>query len=155
MLKILQQADFEVKPGQKVLEFGCCTGRMTRHLAESRRGVEQWSVDLHAEYIQWSRQNLSPEIHFALNTAIPHRPFPDGMFDLIFCGSVFTQIDEFDGTWLVELTRIIRPGGFLYFTIHDDHTAVLLATSLKDSPFAVRMYSDPVSPCELSCLPCM
>jgi ubiquinone/menaquinone biosynthesis C-methylase UbiE len=144
MLQILKQAAFQVQPGQKILEFGCCTGRMIRHLVNSCSDLQLWGADLHAGYIQWDRQNLSPDIHFALCTAIPHLPFPDQMFDLIFCGSVFTHIDEFDGSWLLELARIIRPGGFLYFTIHDEHTAMLLKTSLRDSSFATRMNADPV-----------
>lgn len=144
MLAILQASDFAIHRGQKILEFGCCTGRMIRHLAEPAHGLQLWGVDLHADYIQWCRQNLTPEIHFAVSTAIPHLPFPDEMFDLIFCGSVFTHIEDFDGTWLLELSRILRPGGFLYFTIHDEHSVQLLNTSLRDSPFAARMLSDPV-----------
>jgi ubiquinone/menaquinone biosynthesis C-methylase UbiE len=144
MLDILKQGEFTIERGQKILEFGCCTGRMIRHLVDTDAGVELWGVDLHSEYVQWSRQNLSPEIHFVLSTALPHLPFQDEMFDLIFCGSVFTHIEEFDGSWLMELARIIRPGGCLYFTIHDDHSAALLATKLKDTPFAQRMHSDPV-----------
>jgi len=144
MLAILKKSGFTIEPGQKVLEFGCCTGRMIRHLVEACPNVELWGVDLHSEYVQWCRQNLSPEIHFLLSTAIPHLPFPDEMFDFIFCGSVFTHIEEFEGTWLAELARIIRPGGCLYFTIHDDHSVKLLETSHRNIALAERMRSDPV-----------
>ena len=33
---------------------------------------------------------------------------------------MFTHIDELESPWLLELRRILRPGGLLYATIHDE-----------------------------------
>ncbi len=142
MQTILQQDEFDLQPEHRVLEFGCCTGRMIRHLIDDQPYPELWGVDFHGEYIQWCRQNLSPKVHVALTTSHPHLPFPDQMFDLIFCGSVFTHIEDLDSTWLLELARILKPGGRLYFTIHDDHTVSLVDGDLRESAFGRQMWAD-------------
>jgi ubiquinone/menaquinone biosynthesis C-methylase UbiE len=63
------------------------------------------------------------------STTFPHLPFEDNSFDLIYAGSVFTHISDLEDTWLMELRRITRPRGYLYITIHDNHTINLLLSS--------------------------
>jgi SAM-dependent methyltransferase len=50
---------------------------------------------------------------------VPHLPFEDRSFGLIYCGSLFTHIDDLAESWFLELHRILRPGGRLYFSIND------------------------------------
>ena len=64
---------------------------------------------------------------------MPHLPFEDRYFDLIYCGSVFTHIDDLTDAWLLELRRVLSPQGRLYLTIHDRHTMALFDGPLKDS----------------------
>jgi SAM-dependent methyltransferase len=52
---------------------------------------------------------------------VPNLPFEDRSFGLIFCGSVFTHIDDLVETWFLEMHRILRPGGRLYFSVNDEH----------------------------------
>jgi SAM-dependent methyltransferase len=65
---------------------------------------------------------LSPPFHFVTCTAYPHLPFPDNKFGLIYGLSVFTHLEHFPDLWLMEMQRIIKPGGYAIFTIHDEHT---------------------------------
>jgi SAM-dependent methyltransferase len=53
----------------------------------------------------------------------PHLPFGDGSFGLVYCGSLFTHIDDLAESWFAELHRILRPGGRLYFSVNDQHAA--------------------------------
>ena len=64
---------------------------------------------------------------------MPHLPFEDRSFDLIYCGSVFTHIDDLADAWLLELHRILTPEGRLYATIHDNHTVELFESGKYDS----------------------
>jgi SAM-dependent methyltransferase len=48
-----------------------------------------------------------------------HLPFKDEYFDLVYAGSVFAHIDELTNAWFLELRRILKPGGKLWFTIND------------------------------------
>ena len=56
----------------------------------------------------------------------PHLPFEDRSFGLVYCGSLFTHIDDLAEAWLAELHRVLRPGGRLYFSIHDQHSVRIL-----------------------------
>ena len=126
MKKILDSVGFRIQAGHRVLDLGCASGRMIRWLNDFADQCEIWGVDISAEHIIWCQQYLSPPFNFAAVTTSPHLPFEDGHFDLIYCGSVFTHIADLADAWLLELKRIARPGGRLYVTVHDRHTADLI-----------------------------
>ncbi len=121
MRRILTEDGFDTM-GERVLEFGCSAGRMLRHMEAEAQANEAWGVDLHSAAIHWAQAHLSPPFHFATTTSTPHLPFEDGYFGLIFAGSVWTHIGELDDAWLLEMRRILRPGGRLYLTISDETT---------------------------------
>lgn len=122
MLEILSRDDFQIQHGFKVMEFGCAAARMLRWLADKASDGEFWGVDICADHIIWCQQHLSPPFYFFTTTTEPHLPFPDGYFDLIYAGSVFSHISELADFWFLELRRILRSGGRLYVTIHDRNT---------------------------------
>lgn len=111
-------------PG-RVLDLGCAEGRMLRHLPRPE-GCELWGVDINAERIAWAQQYLPPPFRFAVTTTAPHLPFEDRYFDLVYGLSVFTHISDLADAWLLEVVRVLRPGGFAYLTIHDEHSVDLL-----------------------------
>jgi SAM-dependent methyltransferase len=119
-------ADRPLAPDARILEMGCAAGRMIRHLKPLAGTAEIWGVDVNAPVVNWCKVNLSPPFNFATTTTIPHLPFADGYFDLIYTGSVFTHIDDLADAWLLELRRILAPKGRAYLTIHDRHTIKLI-----------------------------
>ena len=122
MEHILSQSGFLIQPSHRILDFGCGAGRMIRWLGDSVEGCEVWGVDIQSDRIMWCQQHLSPPFKFATVTTAPHLPFEDRYFDLIYCGSVFTHIDDLADAWLLELKRILQPGGRLYITVHEKHS---------------------------------
>ena len=127
MLSALKESGFRWKRCKRVLEFGCSNGKLVRWLEPFAAGREIWGVDVQADKVMWAMENLSPPFRFATTTTVPHMPFPDGHFGLIFAGSVFTHLGELHVAWLSELTRLLAPGGFLYITLHDE-TAIKAAS---------------------------
>lgn len=123
MGRILDASGFSLSNAGRILEFGCAAGRMIRWLQDHASSCELWGVDIWASAILWCKEHLSPPFHFATTTSIPHLPFEDGYFNLIYAGSIFTHIDDLCDAWFLELRRVLRPGGKLYFTIND-HNAV-------------------------------
>ncbi|WP_197446187.1 class I SAM-dependent methyltransferase [Tautonia plasticadhaerens] len=113
-------------PGQRILDFGCASGRMIRYFEDVAGRCEIWGVDINAEHITWCQQHLSPPFNFATTTTFPHLPFEDRSFDLIYCGSVFTHIADLADFWLLKLKRIARENARLYIIIHDNHSMELL-----------------------------
>ena len=126
MLEICGSAGFDIAKAGRVLDFGCSAGRMIRWFAPHAQGREIWGVDIASKPIHWAVQHLSPPFYFATNTTLPPLPFEAGTFDLIYCGSVFSHIADLADIWLVELRRLLRPGGLLYATVHDKHSVSLL-----------------------------
>ena len=131
MLSLLQDTGFALREGARVLDFGCGAGRMLRHLHSFAKSCELWGMDISSDCVFWCKQYLRPPFLFATNTTIPHLPFEDRYFSLIYSGSVFTHIDDLALAWLLELRRILSNAGRLYVTIHDNHTVELL-----DGPYS-------------------
>ena len=136
MRDLLAKSGLTLKPGARILDHGCAAGRMIRCLVDLADSCEIWGTDITAEHIYWCQQHLSPPFHFATTTMVPHLPFEDRSFTLIYCGSVFTHIDDLAAAWLLELHRILAPDGRAYITIHDDNTLELLRGKHANSPFA-------------------
>ena len=147
MVRIVEGSGVTLTSTKRILEFGCAAGRMLRHLPEFAPKSELWGVDISAQHIQWCVRNLTPAMptmQFATTTLIPHLPFEDRYFDLVFSGSVFTHIEDIQQTWLLELGRILRPSGRLYITVHDEHTVMQFDTSFRNHSFADFIREHPV-----------
>lgn len=133
---LLHNHQASIQPGHKVMELGCATGRLLRWFQREAEQGEFWGLDINATYIAWCQQHLSPPFHFATTTTFPHLPFSDDTFDLIYAGSVFSHVSELVDAWFLELRRILKAGGRLYITVHDNHTIHLLRTQRKHEPLA-------------------
>lgn len=88
-------------------------------------GVASWGGDLLDRGILTvslaPRDNHEAQVQFALERGIPailgilstHRlPFPSSSFDMAHCSRCLIPWTEFGGVYLVEVHRILRPGGF-------------------------------------------
>jgi len=126
MLALVEASGLAFRDGDRILDLGCGPGRMIRHLEPLAERCEIWGVDIDAKSILWCQRHLSPPFHFATTTKVPHLPFADGSFRFVYCGSLFTHIDDLADAWLLELRRILAPDGRLYLTLHDERTVELL-----------------------------
>jgi SAM-dependent methyltransferase len=99
-----------------VLDFGCGCGRVIRHW--HGYPAEVHGADLNPRLVDWCRANL-PFARFQTNRLRPPLDYPDDKFDLVYALSVFTHLDEeHQRLWMEELTRVLRPGGYLFLTTH-------------------------------------
>ncbi|MGI8593987.1 MAG: class I SAM-dependent methyltransferase [Solirubrobacteraceae bacterium] len=105
--------------GKTVLDFGCGSGRVLRHfLGEARAGAARFfGSDIDEPSVRWLREHLSPPFEVALTGEEPPLPFESGSFDLIWTTSVFTHLTDHWAGWLLELHRVLAPGGILIATI--------------------------------------
>ncbi len=143
MLGLVGESGLDFTPTARLLDFGCGIGRMVRRLKKWTETGEVWGVDISAPHIAWCRQYLSPPFRFATTTTLPHLPFPDRYFDLVFAGSVFTHIDDLAEAWLLELRRVTRPGGRTYITIHDESTIEQLEGPFRNCYLTRQLKEDP------------
>jgi SAM-dependent methyltransferase len=89
-----------------ILDFGCGCGRV--------------GTDYNQHLIEWCQRNL-PFAAFGANQLTPPLTYHDGEFDLIYAFSVFTHLTEdLQASWMLELTRVLKPGGHLLLSTHGD-----------------------------------
>ena len=113
--------------GKSVLDFGCGAGRTLRHFLTEAETAEFWGCDIDAESVDWLSSNLCPPLQVFRNDPTPPLPLPDQSVDLIWAVSVFTHLVETWSDWLVELRRVLRPGGLLIATFMGEGMSKLIA----------------------------
>ena len=106
--------------GRRLYDFGGSTGRVFRHFYCQAREFDVWSSDFKVGTYLWNQQHLPGDLRVFLNGFAPPLPLPDRHFDIVTAFSVFTHIDELESAWLLELRRILKPGGLLYLSVHDE-----------------------------------
>jgi SAM-dependent methyltransferase len=113
----LLPADFDWN-GVRALDFGAGAGRTLRQFApEAEQAAEFWACDIDAESVEWMQANLCPPFRAFRNDALPPLPFEAGSLDVIYSMSVFTHLADTWSAWLLELHRVLKPGGILLVTI--------------------------------------
>jgi SAM-dependent methyltransferase len=103
---------------EAILEFGCGCGRMTRWWSTDAARTRIYGCDYNQELVRWSESNL-PFAQITRNELRPPLPYSDNTFDFVYAFSVFTHLSvELARAWMDELTRVTRPGGLMWFTLH-------------------------------------
>jgi SAM-dependent methyltransferase len=116
-----EAARLRLGAGSRYFELGCASGRVVRHLA-FHTAVPITCCDINKRHIEWVRLFLPERINAFHSSAAPNLPLEDNSVDVVTAFSVFTHIDDFETAWLLELRRILRPGGLAYLTVASDHT---------------------------------
>jgi ubiquinone/menaquinone biosynthesis C-methylase UbiE len=98
------------------LDIGCGEGHNTRLLAKS--GARMTAIDIAEVFISYARQAETDErlgIDYRVASAI-ELPFANATFDFATGFMCFMDVPETDQV-LAEAYRILKPGGFLQFSI--------------------------------------
>jgi ubiquinone/menaquinone biosynthesis C-methylase UbiE len=137
----------------RVLDFGCGVGRMTRWVKPCLNCGEVYGTDIDSTRASWCVNNLGSVGRFWTQTTHPHLPVADGTFDLIICGSIFTHIDDLSEAWLMELARTLRKGGLIYITLHDEKAMQWLQEHDPQAWILRKMKSNPAAFRALGAMP--
>ena len=117
-LNELRDVGAHIETMDNILEFGVGYARLLRQLFPFKANLH--GCDVTPETIEWCNRHLSGRASFNLTRFQPPLPYLDGMFDFIFANSVFTHVQKEDTeAWVVEMHRIIKPGGHLIITQYD------------------------------------
>ena len=87
-----------------------------------RPDIETLGCDINRFHIGWIARHLPANITAFQSHSIPSLPLPDDSVDLMSAFSVFTHIEALETAWLMELRRILRPGGIAWITVHSEKT---------------------------------
>ncbi len=106
----------------RVIDLGGATGRVLRHIVSNHKNVDAYIAELNRKHVEWIRKHAWPKIKAFQNTTFPHLPFEDDSVDLVTAFSVFTHVDYHAEALILEIRRLLRPGGLAYLTIHSEDT---------------------------------
>lgn len=105
------------KPGDRILDAACGTGRYCKYFKES--GADVIGIDFSEGMLSVARSNL-PDIEFINADLTEPLPFPDGMFNKVNCAQTLKHLVKIHPT-LSEFARILRPEGKITFSVtHPD-----------------------------------
>lgn len=116
----------------EILDYGCGTGEITRAIS-THEGWQLTGCDLSGEMISKARA-VDPEQDLTwvqIDAAQPvPLPFNDAQFDAIYSSSVFEYLADPKAV-IQDSQRILKPGGWLMFTIPDPRHPIRKKEALK------------------------
>ena len=104
-----------LKPGLRILDFGCGPGMITVGLAKAVEPGELHGVDMEQSQVDIARSvaavggHDNATFHVGDVTALD---FEDDFFDVAHCHNVLMHIPDTAGT-LAEVKRVLKPGGII------------------------------------------
>lgn len=121
--KMIAAQGGDIATSERILDFGCGCGRLARHIPAISQAT-LYGCDYNRQLVSWCASNL-PGI-FQRNQLKPPLRYDDAFFDVIYLYSVFTHLrEDTQKAWLLELHRVLKPGGYLVISFHDeDHYAL-------------------------------
>ena len=104
-----------VRPGQRVLDFGCGPGTVSVGLAKAAAPGVLHGVDMEESQIElartiaaeWRQDNAVFQVG-----DVADLPFEDGYFDVAHCHDVLMYIPDTQAV-LAEVMRVLKPGGII------------------------------------------
>lgn len=114
----LAKANMEFSPKAHYLDFGCSSGRTVRTLDLAYPQSFWHGVDPVEDSINFARMAI-PAAAFRVSPQSPPLPYTDSVFDGAFGLSIWSHFSAEAGIeWLREMRRVVKPGGFVLFTVH-------------------------------------
>ena len=104
-----------LRPGLRVLDFGCGPGTISVGLAKAVEPGEFHGIDMEESQIELARAAATAGGHtnatFHVGSAT-ELPFEDNYFDVAHCHAVLMHIPDTTAT-LAEVKRVLKPGGII------------------------------------------
>lgn len=118
---------------ERVLDFGCGIGRLTRALA--RRSAACIGYDISATMIATAaeRNRDLANCRWVVNNTDDLSPFESNSFSFIYSNITLQHLEPVNAIrYLAELIRTLRPGGYIVFQMPDarPHTVSRILTEL-------------------------
>ncbi|MEO6138746.1 MAG: methyltransferase domain-containing protein [Luteimonas sp.] len=104
----------------RILDLGCGTGEITRRLAERYPQAVLLGVDILDSNLMLARRDsadLGQRVQYAQGDAFA-LDIADASIDLVVCRHMSQSVPEFPSV-LAEITRVLKPGGWLHLLSED------------------------------------
>src|SRR5215216_4884539 len=123
----------EARPGERVLDLGCGSGRFVAALRGA--GADPVGVEIAEAALERARA-VAPGSDLRLIEPDGSLPLGHGSVDLVWCSEVLEHVAD-TAHLLLEVRRVLRPGGRLLVTVpyHGRVKAALIALARFDAHF--------------------
>jgi len=125
-----------------VLEVGSGRGGGADYISRYLEPKSMTGVDLSTKVVEFCNKSYSSKILSFVNGDAELLPFDDTSFDIVFnieSSHCYSDMESF----LNEVHRVLKPGGFFLFADLRDHDKVeLLRDQISGSPFKVIQHRD-------------
>jgi len=109
---------FGRRPVETILDWGCGTGRVTRHLGNYFPEAGITGIDANPACIDWLQDNI-PHIDWQLGSYQLVNKISSNSFDLIIALSVLTHLPASEqANWLNKLYSLLQPQGLVLLSTH-------------------------------------
>jgi SAM-dependent methyltransferase len=121
----------------QLLDFACGYGRLLRFLTLSIPRAQIWASEIQPDAVDFAVGQFG--VHGILSDIDPRQFEPGIQFDFIWVASLFSHLPRhlFHG-WLARLTSILKPGGIVCFSVHDE---CLLPSHIAMPPDGIHFIS--------------
>jgi SAM-dependent methyltransferase len=109
--------DFDLRPGQHVLDLASGVGAMTEQLANCYPGIRLFGVDIQMQSLRLAQANHPIAAYAQVDGAC--LPFSDKTFDFVHCSWLLEHVHS-PLTILREVYRVLKAGGQCQFTEVDN-----------------------------------
>ena len=121
LMLLLEEVERPLSKTPSVLEFAAGFGRFTRHLAKVLPGRVTCS-DVMPGSVAFLREQFGVQAFESSHD--PEQIEHTGQYDLVFVLSMFTHLPiPMWAPWLRTLMRMLKPGGLLVFSVHNEEIA--------------------------------
>ena len=121
LMLLLETVDKPLSKTGSVLEFAAGFGRFTRHLVKVLPG-RVTCTDVMPGSVDFLREQFGVEGFYSSHD--PEKVSLPAKYDLVFVLSMFTHLPtRMWVPWLRALQRMVKPGGLLVFSVHNEQTA--------------------------------
>ncbi len=111
-----------LKEGMSVIDLGCGSGRLAKHLGLRYDNIQYVGIDIVQELLDYAKDQSPSHFEFILNHTLKI-PASDESADMVAIFSVITHLLHQESfAYLREARRTLRPGGRIVFSfLESDH----------------------------------
>jgi len=116
--EVLDDAGRTIKESDRILDFGCSSGRIIKTLQAVYPDACFTGCDPNGEAIKWAASEM-PSAEFFISPEKPPIPTESGSYDIVYAISIWSHFSRGAAMqWLDEMHRILKNDGLLLITAH-------------------------------------